>query len=149
MRLVIALALLCALPVWAVPHAMSPWMRVMPANATTAAAYMVLHNTGKQDSALVAASSSAAARVEMHQHVLKGDVAQMVQVAQIPMPAGQQVALVPGGLHLMFIDLNRPLQAGATIPLELQFADGSRQQLQVLVQAEAAADSHQHQHQHH
>ena len=42
--------------------------------------------------------------------------------AGLPLPAGQAVALAPGGNHLMLIGLTTPLVAGETVPLTFQFA---------------------------
>ena len=36
-------------------------------------------------------------------------------------PAGGQVDLAPGGLHLMLIGVREPLAAGQTLPVELRF----------------------------
>lgn len=36
-------------------------------------------------------------------------------------PSGQVVKLAPGGLHLMLMDLTRPLEVGQTVTMELHF----------------------------
>jgi copper(I)-binding protein len=53
-----------------------------------------------------------------------GDAAPMMgmrEIASIPVPAGSTVELVPGGLHLMVIDLVDDLEVGATYELVLEF----------------------------
>lgn len=47
----------------------------------------------------------------------------MRQVGHIDLPAGQPIALEPGGLHVMLIDLRQPLEAGDTFELRLSFAE--------------------------
>ncbi len=146
MRVAVVLASLLALPALAAPHVMDAWVRALPATAPTTAAFMRIHNPDNAANALVAASSSAAGRVELHDHELVDGVARMRQLAQIPLPAGEQVKLAPGGLHLMLLNLKQPLAAGQNIELRLQFADGSSQTLTVPVKAapDAAVDSHHH-----
>ncbi len=39
----------------------------------------------------------------------------------LPIPAGATVVLEPGGLHLMFMDLHRPLVEGDTVTITLTF----------------------------
>jgi periplasmic copper chaperone A len=53
-----------------------------------------------------------------------GDAAPMMgmrEIPSIPVPAGGAVELVPGGLHLMVIDLVDDLEVGATYDLVLEF----------------------------
>ena len=146
MRVAVVLASLLALPALAAPHVMDVWVRALPPTAPTTAAFMTIHNPDNGANALVAASSSVAGRVELHSHELVDGVARMRQLAQIPLPAGEQVKLAPGGLHLMLFNLKQPLAAGQSIDLELQFADGSRQTLNAPIKKapDAPTDGHHH-----
>jgi periplasmic copper chaperone A len=45
----------------------------------------------------------------------------MQPVAEIPLPAGETVALEPGGLHVMLLDLPQPLTTGSTVEFTLTF----------------------------
>jgi copper(I)-binding protein len=47
-------------------------------------------------------------------------------VPSIAVPAEQTVALTPGGLHLMLIELAKPLEAGEVFDLTLSFASGEQ-----------------------
>lgn len=47
----------------------------------------------------------------------------MRQVDAIDLPAGEQVELRPGGLHVMVMDLVDDLQVGDTFELTLEFRD--------------------------
>lgn len=82
---------------------------------------------------LVAAGSSAAARVELHQSVMTSGVMRMEPVVGVDLPARGTVRFAPGGLHLMIFGL-KPGSA-ATIPLTLRFASGTT--LTVTARAEA------------
>ena len=54
------------------------------------------------------------------------DIAGLVRGASkgegLPLPAGQAVALAPGGNHLMLLGVQEPLVAGDTVALTLTFA---------------------------
>ncbi len=95
------------------------------AGAPHGAAFLQLVNQGAA-AALVAAEADFCRTVELHTHVLEGGVARMRPVPRIEVPERGTVSLAPGGLHVMFIDLERPLVAGSTVSFTLVFDDGRR-----------------------
>jgi copper(I)-binding protein len=119
-----------------------PWSRAAGANAN-GAAYMTLRNAGDRPDRLVAASTPAARRVELHTHIREGEVMRMRPVNDILVPAGQTVQLRPGGLHIMLIGLTEPLAQGGRLPLTLRFAEAGEVTVQVEIQA-AGARGHAH-----
>ena len=54
----------------------------------------------------------------------------------VPIPAGEEVAFEPGGLHVMLINLQRDLNDGETISLVLKFKNAGEMQLEVPVRME-------------
>ncbi|MFO0121427.1 MAG: copper chaperone PCu(A)C, partial [Inhella sp.] len=72
-----------------------------------------------------------------------GDVMKMRQIPALALPAGQAVALKPGGYHLMLIGLKQALKPGDTVPVSLviERQDGQREtlNLQAPVRALGAA----------
>lgn len=50
-----------------------------------------------------------------------GGMMTMQPVDRIPVPAGESVALEPGGYHIMLMDLAQPLEVGSTIEVTLVF----------------------------
>ena len=70
---------------------------------------------------LVGGSTPVAKRFELHTMAMKGDVMQMRQVDAIDLPAGQKVEFKPGGLHVMFIGITKPLAPGSKVPVTLKF----------------------------
>jgi len=52
---------------------------------------------------------------------MEGDVMRMRRVEELLVPAGGEVGLLPGGLHLMLLDLREPLVPGDTLSLTLEF----------------------------
>lgn len=88
----------------------------------TSAVYMTIANAGGAADRLVAASTDAAATVELHESKLVDNVMQMAPVpGGIEVPAGGTAELKPGGLHIMLIGLTRDLNAGDTLRLTLTF----------------------------
>ena len=76
--------------------------------------------------------------VELHTHLHDNGVMRMHQVPESVIPAQQKVALQPGGLHIMLIDLKAPLKVGDTVPLTLRFETAGSVQLDVPVKAVTA-----------
>ncbi|HSE78895.1 MAG TPA: copper chaperone PCu(A)C [Alphaproteobacteria bacterium] len=113
------------------------WTRPIGAGARTTAIYLTIRNTGGADDRLLAATSEAAERVELHVHRHEGDVARMAQVPAIAVPGRGQVALAPGAAHVMLIGPKSGLAEGATLPLTLVFEKAGRISLDVPVRRRA------------
>lgn len=105
-------------------HAGDAWIRVLPGDLP-AAGYVTLRNDGDQPAVLQSASSSAFGSVMLHQSSSAAGMDRMRMVDQLQVPAHGQVALAPGGYHLMLMDARKPLQPGQTVQVTLRFADGS------------------------
>jgi copper(I)-binding protein len=98
------------------------WARPSMGMERAAAAYLVLVNETGQADALVSADSPAAETVELHETTAGASgMMAMHPVERIELPTGEEVALEPGGLHVMLIDLVEELAAGDTIELTLTF----------------------------
>jgi copper(I)-binding protein len=110
-----------------------PYVRGVPPGQPNSASFLRLTNHGSVDSALVGARSPVAKVVELHTHTMEGGMMRMRPVEKIDLPAGKQVALQPGGLHVMLIGLKQKLVPGERIPLTLLFADGSEKALEAPV----------------
>lgn len=84
----------------------------------------ITNNTG-QDDALTGAVVPGCGTVELHNMVMDGDIMVMRQVegGEIPIPNGETVALKQGGLHIMCIGKEAPLEAGTTLDMTLNFAN--------------------------
>ena len=110
------------------------------------AGFMTIRNSGTVADRLVAASSPVAGRMELHTHIRDGDVMRMRPVQDIPVPAGGSATLQPGGLHLMFMGLNRTLAEGTRIPVTLRFAEAGEVTLELEVRAAGARGGPSHRH---
>lgn len=100
------------------------WARASAPGRTITAAYLTIESS--RPLTLYKVTSPAAGAVEMHTMNMKGDVMEMHQVEGIAVKPGAPAKLEPGGLHLMLIDLKKPLKAGDTVDLALSFKDGTR-----------------------
>lgn len=114
--------------------AVDAYVREVPPVSRTSAAFMTLKNSGKEDHAVVGASSPAAEVVELHTHIMGDDgMHRMREVEKVDVPAGGEAVLQPGGLHVMLINLTAPLKAGDQIELTLKYEDGSEESMNVEV----------------
>ncbi|WP_240205791.1 copper chaperone PCu(A)C [Vibrio sp. CyArs1] len=109
------------------------YARATPPNATTSAVFATIENTGDKDRVIVEAASQASPVVELHDVIMDGDVMKMRQVKSITVPANGQTILKPGSLHIMLLDVEKPMKEGETINVELTFANGEVQVLTVPV----------------
>ncbi|WP_280478353.1 copper chaperone PCu(A)C [Nocardia cyriacigeorgica] len=97
------------------------------ADSGMSAAFGQLHNGGDRAVTVVSATSPASATVELHEVVTGDDGVKVMR----PKPggfviaAGADLALEPGGNHIMFMGLRGPLRTGSEAPVTLTFDDGS------------------------
>lgn len=116
-----------------------PWARASAGPAKAGAIYLTLRNRGSVPDRLIAAASPAADRLALHRHAMEGAVMKMRPLeGGLPLPAGEEVALAPGGLHIMMMGLAGPLEEGARHPLTLTFERAGTLELDVLVMAVGA-----------
>ena len=99
----------------------TPWLRATAPGAKVGGGYLLIRNTGASADRLVGASSTAAARVELHVHAREGEVMKMREVRALDVPAQGSFELKPGGAHLMFLEIKRPFKEGERVPVKLSF----------------------------
>jgi copper(I)-binding protein len=122
MRALLLGLLAAALPAQAQIEIESAWTRATAPGAKVAAGYMTIRNRAEARDRLLAASSPAAARVEMHVHLREGEIVRMREVPGYDVPPNGSFELKPGGAHLMFVEIRRPFKEGERIPAMLGFA---------------------------
>jgi len=101
--------------------ASAAWVLMPAVPGRPAAGYFTLHGGGTADR-LIGASSSRAAKVELHGSMAMGGVMHMAALTEVPLPAGGTVSFAPGGNHLMLFGLK---PGGGAVPLVLHFASGA------------------------
>lgn len=97
------------------------WARATPPSAEVGAAYFTLENLAGTADMLISVASPVSSRTEMHTHSMQDGMMMMMQLESVEIPAGGVVEFKPGGNHIMFIGLERPLVEGERFPLTLKF----------------------------
>ena len=139
----------------------NPWARTSPMDTTYGAVYVEL--TSVDGDALVGAGVPAdiAATVEIHETVpvdesstettaamgggeatdttAPAGMGQMTMqpIESLELPAGETVALEPGGYHIMLVDLVAPLETGQEIEVTLTFENAGERTITVPVRDDA------------
>jgi periplasmic copper chaperone A len=118
-----------------------PRVRVPLNGRDQTAAYLTLTNSGTKADRLISASSPSAGKLELHAHLTTADgLMAMRQINQIDVPAGAQVPLTPGGLHIMVKQVKPGLKVGDTLAIMLIFASGQSVRFSAPIVANPSAD---------
>ena len=96
-------------------------------------AYMSITNNGSDDVTLVSVSAEGVGMAQIHETTVdENDMASMNEMEDgILIPAGETVDLMPGGLHVMLMELENDLVEGETVALTLEFDDETTIELDV------------------
>lgn len=98
-----------------------PWVKTAEAGGMTAA-FATLENPTDADITVTGASSDAAGVVELHEVV---DGAMQPKDGGFTVPAGGELALQPGGLHLMLMALPADIVPGEDVTVTLELGGGA------------------------
>ena len=117
-------------------EATGPWCRPTPNGRNVTACYITLtSSTGDRVTSVI---SPRAAQSQLHAVSTEGGVMSMNEMPDgLELPAGQPVALAPGGDHIMLMGVTVPLVEGDLVPLAITFESGAQIALEVPVRAEA------------
>jgi periplasmic copper chaperone A len=96
------------------------WAR---AALATSAGYLPINNTADEDIEITAAVAPTVEAVELHETEVEDGVMSMRPIERFVVPAEGTLLLQPGGLHLMLIGLENPLEVGQTVLVTLRTAD--------------------------
>ena len=110
-----------------------PWARATPPGASVGGGFATVRNAGAEADKLIGASSPEADRVELHVMSMDNGVMRMRQAPSFEVPARGELTLKPGGKHLMFLGLKRPLGPGEKVPVKLRFEKAGEVQVQLEV----------------
>ncbi|MEW5421492.1 copper chaperone PCu(A)C [Amorphus sp. 3PC139-8] len=99
-----------------------PWTRATPPGAKTGAGFMVITNTGDAPDRLTGGTSPISTKMEVHTMTMDGGVMKMRQLTDgLEIPAGETVALKPGGNHMMFVGLDHAITEDEKVTATLDF----------------------------
>lgn len=103
------------------------WARAsIPSNPNSAAYLEITNNDSQREYIILSASTLIANNVELHNSFVdeKG-ISRMTTIDRVVVPAGSTIEFKPGGMHVMLLDLKKPLRQGDTFDLTLNIEDGS------------------------
>ena len=98
--------------------------------------FVIVRNGGQIADKLLSISAAITQKIEIKQN-LKSDQPAMQQTEALEIPAGAEVRLEPGGSHLMFMSLKKPLVEGDYFPITLQFERAGKITEDMVVQMQA------------
>ena len=101
------------------------WVRAVPPNSRTTAAYFTVRNNGEEEQVIVRVSASTAGAAEIHDWVETDGRKKMVRQHRVPVPAGAAVVLQTGSLHMMLFRLDPVPAVGAPVRVCVGVETGS------------------------
>lgn len=129
------------------------WARATPPGIRVGGGYVTVVNTGKQADRLAGASSPLAETTEIHASETVGGMARMRWLEDgLEIPAGKEVTLAPGSVHLMFMGLKQAIVKNEMVPVTLRFERAGEIEVKLRaaqigsLKAPAAADGTSHVH---
>lgn len=98
---------------------------VKAADEGMSAGFGTIENTGDQDVTISSVKSSASKDLELHETVTNesGAMVMREKTGGFTIPAHSALQLEPGGNHIMFMDLSKPLKSGSDVKMTLTFSD--------------------------
>jgi len=114
-----------------------PWARPA-AEGQNGAVYLTITNAGEEAEKFISAESPVAEKAELHETRDEGGVMKMRAVKDgAEIKPGSSLEFKPGGYHIMLLDLKKPLEAGAMVPLTITLAKAGAINVDVKVEKTA------------
>lgn len=117
-----------------------PWAKATDEHMT--GVFGVIANDSDRQLHLVGAQSEAAQRAELHETADDGTGSTLMQEKEggFMIEPGQSLELVPGGDHIMLMQLTEPIEPGQQVLVTLEFADGTTLPLEAVAKEYAGAN---------
>ena len=100
------------------------WARVQGDVTGMSAGYFTIQNTGTTPVMIRGVSCTGVRMATVHETRVENTMARMAPRDSLVAPAGQQVVMRPGGIHVMLMGLERPLNAGDKLRCTLRTSAG-------------------------
>lgn len=98
------------------------WTRAALSQAVkNAAGYLTIRNETETPDVLTGITSNIADVTEVHEMTFKDGVMRMNAIDALHIPPSKEVHLEPGGYHVMFLGLKKPLYEGQQFEITLTF----------------------------
>jgi copper(I)-binding protein len=111
-------------PAACTPRVVDAWVRPPPMPMPMMAGFARIENPCATSFAVTGARSAAFASVELHETRVVDGVSRMRDVPMLPLPAGGEAVLRPGGLHLMLMRPASAPKVGDRVRVDFTLADG-------------------------
>lgn len=118
------------------------WSPEAPPVAPVMAGYVQIDNNGDQDIAITGASCPDFNKVEIHDMKHQDGMMRMIKQDKLVIPAGKQVDLAPGGLHMMLMKPKHPIKNGDKLPVTFQLDNGETAEVNFVVKARSMQTQH-------
>ncbi len=115
------------------------WIKATIPGSNVSAAYLRIKSA--KAVRLVKAETPVAGIAELHSMNMKDGVMEMKAEDAFTVPAGNAIELKPGGMHIMLMQVARPINVGDKVPLTLTFEGANKKPLLMKVEALARAPS--------
>jgi copper(I)-binding protein len=99
------------------------WAKPTLEGKNLTAAFFDLKNNGKKETKFNSVKSSVGT-AEIHNMVEENGVMQMRHMNSVTIPAGKAVSFKPKQMHVMLMQLDKPLKEGDKVDLTLSFENG-------------------------
>ena len=126
------------------PQISDVWIKATIPGSNVSAAYLRIKSA--KTVKLVKAETAVANIAELHSMNMKDGVMEMKAELAFNVPAGKTIELKPGGMHIMLMQVAKPIKAGDKVPLTLTFDTGGGNSLVMNVEAIARVQSAHHAH---
>ncbi len=126
------------------PQISDVWVKATIPGSNVSAAYLRIKSA--KTVKLVKAETAVANIAELHSMNMKDGVMEMKAESSFNVSAGKTIELKPGGMHIMLMQVAKPIKAGDKVPLTLTFDTGGGNSLVMNVEAIARAQSAHHAH---
>jgi len=111
-----------------------PYMSATPPGANVSAGYLEISNEGEVEDRLIGGSATFAENIEIHRTTINNDVVSMRELEEgLAISGNSKVSLEPGGMHLMFVGLDRQLVPGEILEVTLRFARAGEKKVRFMV----------------
>ena len=111
------------------------WVKLPSPGESGAMAFVAIENPTMYGIYVTSATADAAGKVELRDSSQSGD-ARLKPIEFISVPAYDRVDMTPSGVHLVLIDLKRPLKEGDTIVLTLSTDNAGTLEVAAIVRKE-------------
>ena len=95
------------------------WILAAPPTSHAVAGYMTIDNIGTGLAKVVGVTSPVFSRIAIHGSKQEDGMMRMRAVSELRIASGERLVLQPGGMHLMLVEPNAPLQLGDTVAVRV------------------------------